>query len=412
MSRPQLLTIGIIIFAAVLLLVGLFLGRKPSSPQPASLEIWGVEDEADPWKEIAENFRGTHPEITVNYRRFAKEGYEETLVNRLAEGRGPDIFYLKNSWIVKHRDKITPLPQRTFRFSIKELDEQFADIAAEDLITDKGDIMGLPLYVDTLALYYNKDIFNAAGIASPPRDWEEVSEVSRTLTKTAPAGGILRSGIALGTSRNVEHALEIISALSLQENGEIISGAGAALERYTSFANPRNRNYSWNSRLPNSLDAFAEGTAAMAIGFAADQKRIAAKNPHLNFGVTPFPQIRGAQKSLAYGGYFFPAVSKSSRSAQAAWQFLLFASSRQGAKIYLEKTGRPPARRDLIALKGAVPAAELFAKQALVAKSWPIPDEQAVRRLFEEAVESAVSGFETPNQAARKLGDKLKLLLP
>lgn len=422
MSSSQLLIVGTVILAAVLLMIGFVFGRKPSAPKPISLEVWGVVDDESVWLEIIRQFEKTYPHQSVSYRRFPEEDYEEILINRLAEGKGPDIFFLKNSWITKHRDKIAPLPQSKIKFSVKDFQEQFVDIAADELIAARNEIIGIPLYVDTLALYYNKDIFNTAGIAVPPRDWDELVEISRILTKPAAVSGIERSGISLGTSRNVEHALEILSAMAMQEGDlaaelpsgslKVDAGMTSALERYVSFANPRHLNFSWNERRPNSLDAFAEGGVAMVIGFAEDKKKIAAKNPHLNFGIARLPQPRNRLTALTYGRYFFPAVSQRSRSLEAGWNFLLFAASRESALTYLEKSGRPPARRDIIKEKAATPEDELFAQQALAARGWPIPDERATQKIFQETIDSSSSGLELPSQSVRKLMDKLNLLLP
>lgn len=410
------------IFGLILVFFGILPGLKPSRPPPFTLEIWGIEDDESVWDGIIRRFHEENPHISVNYTRFNEDTFEETLINRLAENKGPDIFMLKNSSILKNRDKIYPFPQERFKFSSRDFPKIFTEKTAEDLISPEGEIIGLPLFTDTLALFYNRDIFNAAGIAEPPKTQEEIVDISRKLTQINPAAAdIVRSGLALGSFDNVEHALEIISALILQKGDRVINpktgdvelreGAKDAFLFYTSFADETNRNFSWTSRLPNSLDALANEKTAMAIGFARDIKRTTAKNPHLNLGIAPFPQPKDARLPLSYTQYFFPTVSNFSRHPFEAWQFILFVVSRDNAKEYLEKTNRAPARRDLINQRPKDPQLEVFYQQSLVAASWSIPDYGAVSRIFGDALKTVLREKDSGN-AIDKLGNQLKLLFP
>lgn len=423
MPRLLYITAGAGALLVLILILGLVgVGRKEPAPEPASLEFWGIEDDEEVWRKVIDEFRKEYSHISVAYRRFPADSYEETLVNRLAEGKGPDLFMLKNFWISKHRNKIFPLPPESNPFTAAELKRAFAEEPAVALATAKGELLGLPIFIDSLALLYNKDVFDGAGIAQPPQTWEETAEISRRLTKILPSGDISRAGIAIGTGKNVAHAFEILSAMFLQRGEVTISQDGRAIELgrnaeealvfYASFADPSGNNFSWTGRMPPSLDAFATGQAVMAIGFSSDIERIRAKNPHLNFGVSPLPQAGGSQTVRTAASYFFPTVSRLSKSPSPAWQFIFWVSGPDGAKVYQGLSGRPPSRRDLISAGGRSEAEQVFSKQGLSARSWPIPDEAASRRIFEEAIDSVVSRASTPAQAIGKIRSQLQQLLP
>lgn len=424
MPRPLYIAAAAVALLILILILGLVgVGRKEPAPEPAALEFWGIEDDDVLWRKVIEEFRKEYPHISVTYKRFPTDSYEETLVNRLAEGKGPDVFFLKNSWLSQHRDKIFPLPAESNPLPSSELKRTYADEPATALLGAKGELLGLPVFVDSLALFYNKDIFDSAGIAEPPRTWDEAVEISRRLTKASAAGDILRSGFALGAGKNINHAFEILSALVLQRGDAIVKedgrgvvelrrGAEEALVFYSSFADPGSKNFSWTSRMPKSLDAFATGQAAMVIGFASDLGRVRAKNPHLNFGAAPLPQTGRGSPSRTFASYFFPTVSRLSKNPSPAWQFVFWVSGAKGAKVYQEASGRPPARRDLISAGGKTEGDEVFFKAALSARSWPIQDETASRRLFEEAIDSVVSRAATPQQALTRLQRQMQLLLP
>ena len=412
--------VGLLVLILILALAGV--GRKELAPDLASLEFWGIEDDEEVWRKVIDEFRKEYSHITVTYRRFPADSYEETLVNRLAEGKGPDVFVLKNSWVAKHRDKIFPLPAESNPLPSSELKRIFADDPATALLAPKGELLGLPIFIDSLALFYNKDIFDGVGIAQPPATWEAATEISRRLTKTLPSGDISRSGMALGTGKNIAHAFEILSAMFLQRGEAIISQNGRVIELgrsaeealafYASFADPSGKNFSWTGRMPPSLDAFATGQVVMAIGFSSDIKRIRAKNPHLNFGISPLPQTGGSQPSRTSASYFFPTVSRLSKNPSPAWQFIFWVSGAGGARVYQAVSGRPPARRDLITAGGKSETEQVFFKQALTARSWPIPDEAPSQRIFVEAIDSVVSRAATPSQALSRLQRQLQLLLP
>jgi ABC-type glycerol-3-phosphate transport system substrate-binding protein len=57
--------------------------------------------------------------------------------------------------------------------------------------------------MDSMVLYYNKDMFNAAGIVAPPTTWQEFQDDVKKLTLVDATGNIVRSGAAIGTAQNV-----------------------------------------------------------------------------------------------------------------------------------------------------------------------------------------------------------------
>jgi len=81
---------------------------------------------------------------------------------------------------------------------------------------------GVPLSVDSLGLYYNKDLFNAAGITSPPRDWNEFADISKKLTKFDVSNQIVVSGTAMGTAYNINRSTDILNLLMLQSQTEMV----------------------------------------------------------------------------------------------------------------------------------------------------------------------------------------------
>lgn len=405
---------ALFVLSAALVILGP--GRAKPTPPAVTLSLWDIGNHESEWQAILESYRRLHQNVTIVYRAVQEEGYEGTIVNALAAGRGPDIFVIRDAWIIRQRDKIAPLPADSPLFAARDLVSSFAEIASENLVTPQGEIIGAPLSVDTLALFYNRDKFNAAGIAEPPKTWDDVASLSRRSARVTPVGDILATGLAMGTGVNTDHATDILSALILQKGDPIVrrggtnavllgSGAGEALAFYASFADRSAQNYSWNRLKGSSLDAFAEERAAMAIGYANDIPRLYEKNPHLNLGVAPFPQFADMPTPVTYGSFSFPVVSKASRNIGAAWKFLAYLASHDGATLYAEHSGRAPLRRDVIATgphsgsAGDDAVLEVLYRAALTAKNWPIPNEDAVSRIFETMIDGVLAKTITPNEA-------------
>ena len=219
----------------------------------AELTVWGTADDKAQFDAMVEAFRGPNPGVKITYEKKSPEGYEDELVRAFAAGKGPDLFALHNTWLVKYGDLLAPASKELV--SPAGLKGTLADVALRDFAA--GDALyGLPLAIDTLALYYNTELFNSAGIVFPPKDWDEFVKDSRLLTKRKPNGEVAISGAAMGAGNNIPYAPDHLALLMLQYGASIFDASGkvnfgaaggsgaslspaeAALDFYTSFAKP------------------------------------------------------------------------------------------------------------------------------------------------------------------------------
>lgn len=416
-----LIILGVIILGVILSLLGFLPGKKTPAPPTVTLSLWGSQDTEDVWHKILEDFHTQYPSFTVTYKKINEDAFEDTLINALAEGKGPDIVLLPQSLIVKHHDKLFPLPQQQFNFDTRTFRNLFADAFVDDLIDKDNNIIGLPLFIDTPVLFYNKDILNAAGIAQPPATWDQVISRAQSLTTRSPAGDILTSGLAIGAGANVERSFEIVNSMILQNTPRLLQQNSGivfddntqnAIKFYMSFTTPSTPNFFWTSHLPSSFTMFSQEQAAMTLGISQDIPAILAKNPHLNLGIAPFPQQTNSRFPVVYGEYFFPTVLKTSQNPGPAWQFVLYAGAGDGAKTYAQTSGRPAGRRDILSSRAPAPQLDVFYRQSLIARTWKTPDEKTTRRLFTEALDAIASGIAKPQEAVGKLGQQLQLLYP
>lgn len=404
--------------------------------QPIVLDYWRVFDGSDDFAEIISKYNEQHPYITINYRKLRYEEYEDELLNAFAEDRGPDIFSIHNTWMKKYENKISPLPDFTTMIfpvvqgsikkeiiaearnipslNLRELKQNFVDVVYSDVVIDNK-IYGLPLSVDTLAMYYNQDLFDRAGITNIPNYWNrEFQQTVKELTKLDLRGDIVQSGVALGGSSNIERYSDILSVLMMQNGANMLNDTGQvlfhtipdnfknidynpglmALRFYTDFANPVKEVYSWNNNLSNALDMFTSGNLAIMFGYSYYLPTIKATAPKLNFLVAPLPQIEGANVDINFANYWVEVVSQKSEHKNEAWNFVQFLTNLEQVPHYLSKTKKPTALRSLISSQKEDLEIGVFAEQVLTAKSWykgkgPVLMENFFAQMIEAVLEDS-----------------------
>lgn len=350
------------------------------------------------------------------------------LLEAIATGNGPDLVILNSSGLLPLRNKLYPIsfdtvPLSTFRSAFIEGSEIF-------VLSDAT--YALPLLVDPLVLFWNRDIYAAAGIAEVPKDWVTFSLLVPRLSKLVRGSDLVQSGVAFGEYDNVMHAKEILSALFMQTGATIVHQAGVdnafmtdlglanaesksslALSFYTSFSNPLRTVYSWNKTFDRSREAFAANKVAMYAGFVSEEPILYQINPNLNFDVALWPQLEGSHFSLTYGKFYGVGVLKSSQNTdQALFVAQTLASSLVASKLS-ELTGLPSARRDVLSkLDTSDPFSNTKAQSALMARSWLEPAPQSeVNSIFARAINNVVSGITAAEMGTGQAAAELEVLL-
>ena len=397
---------GFIVLFFLLVLLGVIPGLRKNAA-PTDLTIWGVGDSNGVWTNTIKNYEATHPNVAITYTEINQSNYEATLINALAAGNGPDMFMFNNAWLPKNGDKIIPAPASLM--STSTFADLFPQVASQDFVSSSS-IYAMPLSVDTLALIYNKSIFNQSGVAIPPTTWKQFDNVVLQ-TRRKTYGILTGPAVALGgTLSSMTNATDIMNLLFLQEGTQMVStytgqetfssvAGQAALAFYTQFSNPSSAYYTWKDSYGSALDSFAQGRSAMFIGYASQIPEIEAENPNLNIGVSTMPQF-SLSDQINYPNYWGLAVSKQSKDPADAWNFISFITTDPTtASSYATASGRPPALRSLIAQYENDPVLGPYSLQALTAEDWSQPDSDAVSTIFNNMIESVLNKSASVGQA-------------
>lgn len=444
--RRVLIIVGISllpIIPVVLIVTGV-IGKKATTAPPVTLTVWGTADSATAYTTLIAKYKTSRPYITISYKKVRTEDYYDQLVAAWAQGTGPDVFFVPNTWVGKMAEFAEPMPATSSipivtvkrgllgdQVSVVQtpqsppsetvLKQTYIDAVLTDSFRE-GQLWGLPLAMDTVVLYYNQALLNNARIFEPASTWADlVSQITANqLTVVDSNNALVRSAVALGTADNVPYSRDILALLMQQNGATMISNGRAtfdtenglkALEFYTSFAKESKESYSWNALQPNALEAFLSGKVVYYFGTHADRATIAASR--LQWGVAPMLQIDRSQtvQQIDVARYNIAMVSKASKNAKRsayAWNLVTFWARSDNVPLYLKATGRLAAQKKILSGQKDDPSIGVFASQLLTARSWytgnggPIIDQY-----FQALISSVASGQASAADALRLTADQI-----
>lgn len=404
-NKTQYLIIGVgaVIFLVIfVLIIKAVFGGKGAKKQ-VNLTYWGLWEDKEVVQPLIELYQQKNPNIKISYEKMSPENYREKLVVRSKSGQGPDIFRFHNTWLPEIKEVVAPLPQSIMAKS--EFEKTFYPVQQKDLKVDNY-YYGLPLEIDGLVLVYNKNLFSKAGIAAAPTTWDDITDMVPKLTVKDRQGQLITSGIALGTSSNIEDFSDIFGLLLVQNGGSITKlnseEAAGALEIYRKFAEDP-QGY-WSDAMPNSTTAFIQEKVAMIIVPSWEILTIKAANPDLTIKVLPVPAVPGGSSS-SIANYWVEGVSRFSKNQIEAWKFLRFLTEKENlTKLYEMETkfrpfGEPYSRVDLASLLiqndyiGAViKQANSYVSLPLISRTYDNGLNDEIIKYLENAINSTAQG--------------------
>jgi ABC-type glycerol-3-phosphate transport system substrate-binding protein len=407
-----LVVFGAVFIGAILIFSGLisFGSKKADTTTPTgTVVVWGTLPQTQMQTYLDSVDIGTG-DYNMIYQEHDPSQMQQDLILALANSTPPDLIFISSELFTQFKDRLYKIPfavypERTFRDT---------NIDGAQIFLTKEGAAALPLIVDPLVVYYNKDVIAKSKFVVPPVTWSNLKLSIPLLSTRDARNKITQSAIALGTASNVTHARDILSALFLQTGNNIVqydsstdtttavlgaipTGSAQAptaqvLEFYTSFSNPANANYSWNSSLPSSLEYFLAGKSAFYIGRASELFTIQAQNPNLNFDVMELFQTGANTRSVTFGSFIAIGMLKNAPNPVAAYAGLTAISNPTNVDTFSKIVSLPPVQRSLLLARQDNPYVSVFFTAALSAFSWPDPNPDQTNLLFKDMVTAVTSG--------------------
>lgn len=408
----------------LVLVLGYFYYQKTISRQTVvqtqTVEFWGPAEDQPFYEPLIAQFNSTHPQILVKYQAEAWPDYRQRLQTALISSNGPAAFVYHHTWGLMLQSFLAELPASILDSST--FDSLYYPVNQSWLKSPAGKYLGLPLETDGLALYYNKTLFQGAGL-TPPETWAQLQESAKTLT-LRDKDKLLRAGIAMGTTNNVEYWPDILGVLLLQNNGDPANPTTAkeadVLTFYTDFTL---KDKVWDASFPPSTYAFANEKVAMMLAPASVANEVYRQNPYLNFGIVPLPPPYKQPKYWA--SYWVGGVNSKSKSPvqEAAWEWLRYLSEKDSLRqFYADQSqagliGAPFPRLDMADQLSDDPYAGAYIKAAPYAESWYLCSHtydnglnDKIIAVYETVVNAVLSGEPAPDALA-SVSDEIEKIL-
>jgi multiple sugar transport system substrate-binding protein len=345
--------------AAVLIVSWLMAACAPAATAPArtTLTFLIVGDPADEaaYQTLASVFMVAHPDIAVELLNIPSSGdFQRRLAADFAAAAPPDLFlinYRRYGPFVAG-GAIEPIDAYLAQSTAIERSDFYAQ--ALDAFTWQGALMCLPQNVSSPVIYYNKNLFAAAGLAYPADDWtwDEFVETARALTVASNDDGAAGQ-YGLGVDPSLVRAAPFL----WMNGGEIVDDPD--LPKSLALDSPASKAaLAWFVELQtvhhvtpdavaeaaeSSLSRFLSGRLAMLI----ESRRATPEFRRIerfDWDVAPLP-TNGARASILHADAF--CIAAAGKHKDAAWRFVEFANTQAGQTILAESGRTVPSRIDL-----------------------------------------------------------------
>ena len=372
------------------------------------------------------DFNAGHPEIEVTGVSMGQyAALSQKIMAAIAAGNPPTLAQVYENWTANFIEagaivSLEPFIRGPEGFSQEDLDDIFPVFLEGGQF--QGQMWTFPFNKGLPAIYYNKEMFQEAGLdpETPPGTWDQFREMATRLTVNKDGKGRPEQW---GTSFSIPTAFSMYQQILVQNGGQIMSSDGgrftfdspegvAALQYLVDLVEKDKVAYIAPGAYEHQTD-FVSQKVAMIQGYIVSRKYM---EPQLTFqpGIAPVP--RGKQKAVLITGTNLAIFAKASEAQQqAAWAFVKWLADVDQQARWAVETSYVPIRRSALdseimkAEFERIPGLEAVMRQMDYSHAQPKSAEWFAgrRQLQEEAVEPVMRGKMPAGKALRSAAEKL-----
>ncbi|WP_408028857.1 ABC transporter substrate-binding protein [Tenacibaculum xiamenense] len=299
-------------------------------------------------KASLDSFSKKYPEIAYDYQPIPGN-YSEKLQLMLGTGNAPDLFWLKGDTSPAYFSFNVLQPLDSFVNQTPEFDTDDFFPVFKDAFKYNGKYYGFAKDFNAYVLFYNKDMFEEAGIISPPKDWNELKSYAKKLTKDTNGDGTIDQFGFI-----VEASIDIVLPFIFQNGGEIISKKNQikidtpefieAVDFFLSFYRegiatiPTDVGAGWNG------DVFGRKQVAMVFSGAWIIPYLKESYPDVNYAVAELP-VGKNQATVAFTNAY--VIPKNAEYLNDSWKLLQYLAGKEGMRIWTNSKIALPTRKSV-----------------------------------------------------------------
>ncbi|WP_175989479.1 ABC transporter substrate-binding protein [Bacillus sp. Marseille-Q1617] len=315
-------------------------GSSEGEKVEVTLAGWGGNpSEQKLLKQTLADFEEKYPNIDVKHEVISEQ-YMDVLKTRLIGGEGPDVFYLDalEAPALIETGVVEPLDEYvTDDFDVDDFEKPMLEAFQVD-----GKTYGFPKDYSTLALFYNKKMFEEAGV-EVPKTWEDLREVSKKLTKD----GVYGFGVAPELAR-LYHIAQAGGGDIVKDNKanfaskEVVDALQPIVDQHNedkTSAQASEVGANWGGEMFGQQKAAMVIEGNWAIPFLEDTF------PDVEYGTAELPTINGEKGTMAYTvGYVMNAASE---KKEASWKLISYLTDKEGMETWTSKGFALPTRKSV-----------------------------------------------------------------
>lgn len=395
------------------------------SPQRAQVNFvfMRTSDFTEPyWEEVIKDFESKNPDIQVNLYVFTWDEGKQKIADMVAQGKPPTLARVATRWIPEY--VAAGLLEPVDHYMSAEFRSQFIPLLIDEGSQYEGRTFGLPITVSSRALYYNKSLFEQAGLTSPPANWTELKNAAAAIHSLSPD----KYGFGIQGTQGKQPEVSMYFYYFLWGNGgEILTTDGTrpafngpeGVEALTfmkemidaGLTQPNPTESPTEFPRKDMETAFVEGKLGMVITGPWLASRLANEAPDLQYGlsVIPYqttPTTLAAQDTLI--------LFKQSENKEAAWKFVEFLYADEYRLKYALGDGVLPEKAS-VAKDSQIadnPAYSFFMEKLPTGKFEPLNVKSAdISTVVAEALRAAYLGEMSPEEALNTAAAKVLQML-
>lgn len=322
---------------------------SPIEPVTLKLSGWSASpSEQRLLNQVLRDFEAVHPAIKVRFEVIADQ-YMDVIKTRLIGDAAPDVFYLDSveAPFLIQQNVLEPL--NSYITSTLDLADFEPNLLQS--FTSQNQLYGLPKDFSTLALFYNRKAFTAAGLTDPPRTWEELLAISKKLTIDLDQDG-RPDQYGFGILPELPRQAQNIKAFG----GQIVDASGYATFASDAGINGANlvvQQYQGDRTSARAVDVganngsemFGQGKAAMVMEGNWAIPYLQETFPNLEFATAELPKINNKSATMVFTVAY--VMNQQAKHKQAAWELIAYLTGKVGMEKWTSTGFALPSRKSV-----------------------------------------------------------------